>query len=371
MRTYLNLNFWLIWLFVYLTLTCLPIHSKPEFRGVSLSHLLSQRGNYSLADIENFFSIDTDLIRIKSMGFNIVRIPIDPRLILFNEDKLTYLLYLDRLVEKFVSTGVAVIICLQADGDFKVTLSGSNDLHSSFVSLWKDIAIRYSSYGNNVIYEILNEPAFTAILPSIDIANEKWHSIQKDVVENIREISLEQQIIVTDAGWSTSDSLVHFNYSYGENIIYGLHFYDPQAFTHQAAEFLEFYRNINNIPYPSSNSECMISEPSWIRSVDLFRGFRQAYCLSSWNKELLEKKLHRVFDWARTTNRKIMLVEFGVIRNADKQSKIRWLNDVAQILDNYNIDWVMWDYKGDFSLLDRDTQEVDNDLLNSLEILPH
>ena len=62
--------------------------------------------------------------------------------------------------------------------------------------------------------------------------------------------------------------------------------------------------------------------------------------------------------WARERNVPLICNEFGAYREtANPASRARWIGDVRAALEENHIGWAMWDYRGNFGVVERtDTQ---------------
>src|SRR5206468_4431701 len=72
-----------------------------------------------------------------------------------------YLGYLDAAVKMILDQGLAVIIDIHPDSDFKEKLANDNEFVEQFADFWRALARHYSSWNADLVFfEVLNEPEF-------------------------------------------------------------------------------------------------------------------------------------------------------------------------------------------------------------------
>jgi endoglucanase len=107
-----------------------------------------------------------DVALIKSMGFDHVRLVVDPKPMFVDghADDIPpeYLAYLDSAVKMILDEGLGVIIDMHASSEFKTDLGKRDDLVEQFADFWRALARHYSSSNPDLVFfEILNEPEMT------------------------------------------------------------------------------------------------------------------------------------------------------------------------------------------------------------------
>src|SRR6266702_1774982 len=106
-----------------------------------------------------------DIALIKEMGFDHVRLSVNPQPMFRHKqaDRIPadYLGYLDAAVKMILDRGLAVIIDIHPDSDFKENLVADNEFVEQFEDYWRQLARHYSSTNPELLsFEILNEPEF-------------------------------------------------------------------------------------------------------------------------------------------------------------------------------------------------------------------
>src|SRR5580698_5798491 len=193
-----------------------------------------------------------DIALIKSMGFDHVRLSVNPQPI-FNDREpnkipADYLASLDAAVKMILDHGLAVVIDLHPESDFKARLAKDDDFVERFADLWRALASHYSASdwdADRVFLEIMNEPEFSD--------RYRWLGVQMKLAAAIREGAPALTIIAAGARWSDDDDLIFQEPLRDPNIIYNFHFYEPHIFTHQGATWgSNYWRWLRGLGYPSS-----------------------------------------------------------------------------------------------------------------------
>jgi endoglucanase len=201
-------------------------------RGINVSDWFAQAGDPSGYTKEHFDSAITahDLDLIQAMGFDHVRLSVDPRPMFHagQADQITPqdLAYLDAAVKMILDRGLAVDISIFADAEFKAKLASDDEFVEQFADFWRALARHYANLdAERVFFEILNEPGGRD--------RYRWYGVGAKLAGAIREAAPHHTIIATGAHWSDDDDLVFLEPLRDPNVIYSFHFYESHIFTHQ------------------------------------------------------------------------------------------------------------------------------------------
>lgn len=312
-------------------------------RGINLSEWFAQvydPSGYRKEHLVGWVTAD-DIALIKSMGFDHVRLSINPApMMRHNEaDRIPadYLGYLDAAVKMILDHGLAVILDMHPDSDFKARLVQRDDEVEQFADFWRALASHYSPYDPEMVYfEILNEPEFRD--------RYRWAGVQAKLAAAIRDGAPKHTIIAAGANWSDIDDLLELTPLSDPNVIYNFHFYDPHTFTHQGATWGENYWHFETkLAYPAEmkNAEQVAAEqPDRLNRLRVLR-----YALDHWDANRIAVEIGQAAEWAKHWNVPLTCNEFGVYRrDSDPQDRARWLHDVRATLEHDGIGWNMWDY---------------------------
>lgn len=335
--------------------------------GINASEWFAQVYDKRGYTAEHFQSWTTaeDIALIKSMGFDHVRLSVNPQP-MFNErepNKLPpdYMGYLDAAVKMILDHGLAVIIDMHPESDFKARLSKEDQFVEAYADFWRAIALHYSRWDvDRIFFEILNEPEFSD--------RYRWFGVQAKLAAAIREAAPAHTIIATGARWSNDDELVFEEPLRDPNVIYNFHFYEPHIFTHQGATWGVYYWHfLQGLAYPSTRESARRAaqlEPDEIDRLPVIR-----YGMEHWDAARIEAEMEQAAAWASRRNVPLICNEFGVYRAyADPRDRDAWLHDVRTALEKNNSGWSMWDYSGSFGVVTKKDGKttVDEGVLKAL-----
>ncbi len=320
--------------------------------GINLSNWFQAGGDPAGLTQQHFDTAitDDDLALIKAMGFDHVRIAINPAP-LFRRgqaDQLPadYLGYLNTAVNKVLAHGLAVELDIHASGDFKHSLAVDDRFVQDFADFWTGLARHYATTDpDKVFFEILNEPELSDPY--------RWYGIETKIAGAIRAAAPRHTIIATGAHYSDNDDLLFLDPLRDANVIYTFHFYESHIFTHQGASWGETYWHfLHGVPYPSTPEN--VQDAAKLVDDPVFRLRVIRYGTDRWNAERIDSEIGQAADWARRWGVTAICNEFGVyIKVSDPQQRAAWLTDVRTSLEKHGIGWTMWDYDGGFNAVTR------------------
>ena len=324
--------------------------AKSLKRGINASEWFAQVYDKRGYTPEHFQAWTTaeDIALIKSMGFDHVRLSVDPQP-MFNSrepNKISaeYLGYLDAAVKMILDHGLAIVIDLHPESDFKARLTKDDEFVGRFADFWRVLAEHYSTWdANRVFFEIMNEPEFTD--------RYRWLGVQMKVAAAIREGAPMHTIIAAGARWSSDDELVFEEPLHDSNIIYNFHFYEPHIFTHQGATWGAYYWHwLRGLKYPSSTENAEHVAPLVPDEIERLQVIR--YGSDHWDAARIESEMKQAAKWAQRRGVPLVCNEFGVYRAyADTGDRDAWLHDVRIALEHNGIGWTLWDYSGSFGVV--------------------
>lgn len=326
--------------------TSLAQHRAEHLRhGINISEWFAQvydPKGYTKEHFESWTTAD-DIALIKSMGFDHVRLSINPapmmRHNMADEIPPEYLGYLDTAVRMILDHRLALIIDMHPDSDFKARLVEHDDFVEQFSDFWRALARHYSSYDPEMVYfEVLNEPEFRD--------RYRWAGVQAKLANAIREGAPQHTIIAAGANWSDIPDLLALTPLSDPNVIYNFHFYDPHTFTHQGATWgVNYWHFEHNLAYPSSMEtaeKVAAAEPDPVNRLAILE-----YALDHWDANRIAVEIGQAADWAKHWNVPLTCNEFGVYRrDSNPEDRARWLHDVRTTLEHDGIGWNMWDFGG-------------------------
>ena len=318
--------------------------------GINTSEWFAQvydKRGYTREHFQNWTTAE-DIALIKSMGFDHVRLSVNPEPMMVShrpdEIPAEYLGYLDAAVKMILDRGLAVVIDLHPESDFKARLAKDDGFVQEFADFWRVLARHYSTWdAERVFFEILNEPELSD--------RYRWYGVQTKLAAAIREGAPQHTMIAAGARWSDDDDLVFIEPLRDPNVIYTFHFYEPHIFTHQGATWSAYFWHwVKGLHYPSSPESAAKVAASVPDAVDRLAVIR--YGEDHWDAARIDAEITQVAEWARQHGVTVMCNEFGVYRDyADPQDREAWIHDVRTALEKHGMGWAMWDYSGSFGVV--------------------
>jgi endoglucanase len=319
-------------------------------RGINTSGWFAQvydKRGYSKEHFQNWITAE-DIALIKSMGFDHVRLSVDPQPMMMShrpeEIPAEYLGYLDTAVKMILDHGLAVVIDLHPNSELKARLAKDDDFVQEFADFWRTLARHYSTWdAERVFFEILNEPEMSD--------RYRWSGVQAKLASAIREGAPRHTMTAAGARWSDDDDLVFIEPLRDANIIYTFHFYEPHIFTHQGATWSSYpWHWVKVLRYPSSPESAAKVAANVPDAVDRLALIR--YGADHWDAARIDAEITQVAEWAQQRGVPVVCNEFGVYRDyVDPQDRAAWIHDVRTSLERRGMGWTMWDYSGSFGVV--------------------
>ena len=318
--------------------------------GINTSMWFSQANDYSVQRLQTFTTAD-DIALIAKMGFDHCRLSIDGDQLMTwfytqrdAHQTTGFMTELDRVVKTMLDDHLSVIIDIHPTSQFKAELFQGSSGVGNFVELWRALAQHYAATDpEHLFFEIMNEPEQQDPW--------RWHGIQAQVVEAIRQVAPHHTIIASGAHWSGLGDLLVLESLDDNNIIYTFHDYEPFPFTHQGATWANpEVRSERAIPYPSTPENIapkLDQEPTLAGQY-----FLDEYGEDRWDAARIENSIEFAAKWSALHHAPVYCGEFGVFRDyAPPAARAEWLHDMRVALEKNHIGWAMWDYQGGFSVV--------------------
>jgi endoglucanase len=247
---------------------------------------------------KHFFN-ESDVKKIKLLGFNCARLPINYRI-------LGDLKLLDKAVSWFRKYKIYLILDLHAapgsqnydwhsDSDGVARLWDDNKYHKQTVAIWDRLSRRYKNEEYIAGYDILNEP--------VTKKTDKVNRLYSAIIKTIRNNGDKHIIFVEPNMWA--QSFKGIKTPKDNNFVWSIHYYHPIDYTF--------------------NWNPMMEHPgiSYIKKE-----------LSNYRKK--QKKDHVP----------IFVGEFGVASRCPVcNSELKWVKDCLNLFKQYGWSWSYWTYK--------------------------
>lgn len=317
-------------------------------RGVNLADWLQNKRQSRITDMQ--------LAGLKEAGFDHVRLPVDPWFLGWdfnaaaNEPILTDLHTLDTALAAIHDTGLRIVLDVHPGRQAHAYLKEHADETEQIVIRTLTFLVnRYKTrYGPDALcFELMNEPY--RFYPA-----QQWSAFQGRLVKILRK-ETDRHWFVVNGVWHPVSSLRSLEIYPDTKLIYGFHYYRPFVVTHQGATWepatAKLLPYLSNIPYPSDMLDLDAVRLKPGADEDYIMSRLEAYKNENWNLGKLRKDLTFHADWARSNKVPVYCTEVGVMRKTiDPDSRLRWLSDVTQAMNEHGIGWAIWDYCSDFGI---------------------
>lgn len=254
---------------------------------------------------------------IRDGGFDHVRLNLHAFAHMDGEHRLSaqWLKTLDELVDAGLKAGLQVIL---DEHNFNECAKPA-DIDGCRVRLkafWRQIAPRYKSAPDAVVFEILNEPN--------GAADAVWNDMLAENLAIIRESNPTRRVVVGPKFWNSLDHLDSLRLPEGDRrLVVTFHYYTPMEFTHQGASWTPQFQKLSGV--------------TWGSTAD---------------REKLQKDMDRVKAWADKAGRPILMGEFGALESAGMAQRVAWTAAVAGAAESRGFGWSYWQFDSDFVLWD-------------------
>ena len=332
-----------------------PIISQAPFsRGVNLTSWFQvnspgqiQFTKFTKKDVEN----------IKSLGCDVIRLPINMHGMTSGSPSYTldplYFSFLDSVVTWCEKLKIYLILDNHSYDPAGDTQPG---IVTILVKVWSQMAQHYKDRSDYILYEILNEPH--------GMSTTDWGAIQGQVITAIRAHDTKHTIVVGGSGWNTYTELKNLPVYTDLKLLYTFHFYDPFMFTHQGASWTTpSMEPLSGVPFPYNSSEMPGCPPSlvgtWIESN------LNSYP-SNGNVAYIKQLIDNAISFRTSRNVNIFCGEFGAyMKYADNDDRCFYYKVVKDYLQEKNIPWTIWDYKGGFGVFNKGSNQMFEHDLNT------
>jgi endoglucanase len=297
-----------------------------------------------------------DIINIKSLGCDVIRLPVNLHSMTsgspsYNLDPI-YVSFLDSVITWCEKEEIYLII---DNHSFDPNVNTSSDIGTILNKVWSQTAAHLKDRSGYIMYEILNEPH--------GITTQQWGTIQGNVINTIRQLDSKHTIIVGGSGYNSYTELANLPVYTYDNLLYTFHFYDPFMFTHQGASWTSpSMVSLSGVPFPY-DAATMPACPAALRGTWVENSL--AAYPSEGTADHVRQLIDIAINFRDNRNVNIFCGEFGVyIPNSDSSDRAYWYEIVRQYLEQNNIPWTIWDYKGSFGLFNKGSNELFNHDLN-------
>jgi endoglucanase len=317
--------------------------------------------------------------RIRAMGFDFVRLSVDPGPLLASEggERQQALDILEAAVRTVTTAGLKVVFNLH--GVSQVPQYGMDMIYGgadsagvvAYREMVVDVAQMLVSVGvEDVALEPYNEPAY---YPCDASGTEDWQTIMAETVADIRTVSTALTVVATGACGGSITGLTDLDPGFDDpNLLYSFHMYEPHSFTHQRRDDPESFAS--GLPWPASEGSAELTIESLrahmdaagidigrqARNVIELQGVVAQYFAENWGQPQLEARIGEAVAWAQShdiATGRLFMGEFGAIlitldgrMGAYNQDRLRYLAAVRQEAEKHGFPWAIWEYSNPYGM---------------------
>ncbi len=329
-------------------------------RGININNWFCQPWNVKINGKKGGFNAehyasyitDDDMKLIKSMGFDHVRLPIDPLFLMDNATgnlKADGAAELDKGIALIRKHGLAVIVDIHPKSRGYSKMRTKPETAKNFIVWWGHFAKHMAATTDPewVFLELLNEPGGQSYYGNI------WIAYQDKLLMEVRENAPEHTIIVNPGGYMLWKELDKIEDPHPDrNTIWAVHFYEPSPFTHQGAVWMkDWYRPLRDVPFPLTKDNLEAAKAAVVEKDKASAKAKKVLddmLRSGWiSEEKINEHLDTFAEWGKKHERRIHVGEWGVYtKYAPRDSRLRYLEAVTTGMAERGLHWSKWDYCG-------------------------
>ncbi|MFY9153391.1 MAG: cellulase family glycosylhydrolase [Prolixibacteraceae bacterium] len=257
----------------------------------------------------------------KKEGFNFVRVPVrwDNHMSRTSPYQIeeVWLKRVEQILDWGLSKGLFMVVNSHHDEWIKTGYADPVN-RARFDSLWSQVAVRFKDKSEKLIFEVANEP--------VNMTKEQNDAMHKSAINVIRKTNPTRLIIFQGIDWGGSDALIKAAIPDDKFIIGSFHSYDPYLFG-------------------------LEGQGKWGTSSDI---------------NAMKSKFQAVKDWSVKNNIPVFLGEFGSIKTADYNSRMKHYKTYVELSSSFGFAPAAWDDGGNFRIMNRAGKSWDFDIMDIL-----
>ncbi len=336
-------------------------------KGVNLGGWLSQ-GSLEISHLDSFIK-EEDIKRIKEMGCDHLRLPVDFENIYDEKNQHDVEIgykYIDLCIGWAKKYNLNVVLDLHKapgyvfdDFEYSAGFFTNEKLMNLFLNIWDSLSKRYAKYSDMMMFEMLNE------VTSFNVIKE-WNDLALRCIKVIRKNAPKVKILYGGVGYSSVKAVKFIPAPYDENIVYNVHCYEPMAFSHQGAYWVDKMPLDFRIGYP-------VDEKKYKEITRIVQSIKEGTlgdydnALKLLKDNFFDNLFKEAIEYAEKNNVALYCGEYGVIDRADPKSTLAWFKDINATFKRYGIGRAVWSYKKmDFGIIDDHYSEIFEELIKYL-----
>ena len=338
-----------------------------------------------------------DLGRLRRVGFDFIRLPVDPGPFLAAdpEKRRSLLGELKAAIQAAIAAGLSVVVNFEANISThywtpeRMTGSPKAPAFPAYLDLVTEIARLLSRFAEDrVALEPINEPG--GACDSSD-----YRAVRLELLTKARSAAPRLTLIATGGCGSLVQGLADFDPAPLEQLrplLFTFHFYEPYLFTHQGATWMRepIYRSLGGVPWPGSSGSLertletvrsRMSEDVTTPAADKAAAYSETervlkvYFEARPARPFIDKYLGVADAWARRhgiPNEQLLMGEFGAVKidprhDADAATnRARYISDVRRSAESFGFPWAIWNLFDVMGIMDDRTRDLDPAMIEAL-----
>lgn len=316
---------------------------------------------------------DGELRRLSAMGFDFVRVTVDPSIVIRSTgERWTELAAAMRAtVRRFTAAGFAVVFDLHpvaVNPEFRpeaLVDRASPEPFARFAeAVGRVAAMLADEPPDRVVLEPMNEPWIERLDET-----PRWLAMQAELHRRARAAAPVLPLVLTGVQWGSIPALLRLDTgSYrGSNVLYTFHYYDPHYYTHQGVEGGGESPYLSGVAWPATRANAgaalakverrlaaaPLSPAERAKAAAEYRQILDDLVRAGHGPETIGRDFDTVVAWGARNGigpERILLGEFGCVNVAVGEplgeSRLAWIEAVRSAAEQRGLPWAFWVYKG-------------------------
>ncbi len=318
-------------------------------KGTNLAHWLSQSSRRG--EERRLFIQEKDFKYMAELGFEHVRLPIDEEQMWDGQGKRQEEAFeiMEDAIRWSIKNNLRVILDLHIlrshhfNAEEKPLWTDPEE-QEKFCNLWRDLSSALKEYPISMLaYELMNE--------AVAEDPEDWNRLLARCFSAIRESEPKRLIVIGSNRWQSASTFDELKVPDDPNIILSYHFYEPFLLTHFHASWTGLRDYTGPVHYPGA----ILTQEEFDALPEDQKDEAEAWIGREFNMAGMAEMMEKPFRKARELNLPLYCGEYGVLKGAPEEDRLRWYRDMMEIFEENHVGSANWNYKSDqFGLVNLD-----------------
>lgn len=315
---------------------------------------------------------DDELRRLKALGFDFIRVTVDPSILIVSEGERRQFLA-DRirsLVARLNAAGFAVVFDLHpvrvnpAYQPSALVQPGA-EAFAAYLRMVGQVATILKDFPpDRIVFELMNEPGLDKLSDA-----PRWQPMLEALHASARAAAPDLPLMLEGVMWSDRKALIGLDLApfRSSNVLYTFHYYEPHSFTHQGVENdvtsychdLAWPARAENVATVYSQAQQLVAANPRLSAAERADALTRTkflldqYLAAGHNAARIRSDFEEVAQWAKRNSipaDRVVLGEFGCVFSSNGrplgQDRVSWLAAVRQTSEVMGFPWAYWAYKG-------------------------